>query len=82
MYQSQKACDVCLVLAETAVGEPAGPKTASIWRAERCDGFSVDSYEADGEGFAKRGIAAYKPVLTRFPSVPATARADSGSEDT
>ena len=46
------------------------------------DGFSVESYEADGGGFAKRGIAAYKPVLTRFPSFPATARADSGSEDT
>jgi glycosyltransferase involved in cell wall biosynthesis len=45
------------------------------------DGFSVESYEADGEGFAKRGIAAYKPVLTRLPSFAATARADTGSED-
>jgi glycosyltransferase involved in cell wall biosynthesis len=46
------------------------------------DGFAVETYEADSTGFARGGIAAYKPVLTRLPPVPAAAEAGGASEDT
>ena len=55
------------------------PDDRAIYQA---DGFSVESYEADSKGFAKRGIAAYRPVLSRHPPLEAAARVDSGGDST